>query len=40
VLAAFIGVAIASVIRFRDPSANASQSPAGVGAVPQLTTHS
>ena len=40
VLAAFIGVAIASVIRFRDPSANASQPPAGVGAVPQLTTHS
>ncbi len=40
VLAAFIGVAIASVIRFRGPSANASQLPAGVGAVPQLTTHS
>ena len=40
VLAAFIGVAIASVIRFRDPSANASQPPAGARAVPQLTTHS
>ena len=40
VLAAFIGVAIASVIRFRDPSANASQPPVGLGAVTHLTTHS
>jgi hypothetical protein len=40
VLAAFIGVAIASVIRFRDPSANESQPPTDFGAVPQLTTHS
>jgi hypothetical protein len=38
VLAAFIGVAIGSVIRFRDPSANTSQPPAGVG-LPQPTTH-
>jgi hypothetical protein len=40
VLATFIGVAIASVIRFRDQPAHASQPPAGFGSVRQLTTHS